>query len=126
MGHHSILDVSRITYCLVPAWWTAAEIESRSCTDRSHPHLSHTKVWEFERDDLLEWIRRPMSNRDKGIVKIRRLIRRRGLSAEVGVPLADAIRQNLPWAFLMFADIKLTPLSRMADEWEIARRAAGG
>jgi hypothetical protein len=72
-------------------------------------------VWDLEQEGLLEWVRRPITRAEKGIVKLRRLVATRGLSCRVGAALADGIRRRLPWARLMLAEINMTLASRMAE-----------
>jgi hypothetical protein len=101
--------VSLKRYCLVPARWTPDDLARHSCADRSHVHLSRSQVWDLEREGLLEWVRRPISRAEKGIVKIRRIVAARGLSCRIGEALAEGLRLRLPWARAMLADIRLTP-----------------
>jgi hypothetical protein len=107
------LAVSRKRFCLVPPFWTLADCARHTCDDRTHHHLSRGQVHELELDGLIEWIFFPQTNREKGIVRIRRLIPVRGLSARIGETLAEAVRLRHPWALMMLSEIRGQPSSRL-------------
>lgn len=79
-----------------------------TCEDHSHRHLSLREVRTLEVDDLVEWIRRPINRRDRGIVRLRRLVipPARGLSCRVGADLVVAVARGFLWARIMLADIQ--------------------
>lgn len=99
--------------CLITASWTSEDLARHTCADNSHIHLSHSQVWQLESDGLIEWVHRPVNRRDKGIVRLCRLMPSRGLSCRVGAELAKAVRRRQPWAAAMLADITLMPASGM-------------
>jgi hypothetical protein len=104
--------VSVKRYCLVPGSWDAERSGPLRCEDRTHPHLSDSDVWDFDRLGIVEYVRHP-TRKEKGIVKLRRLISQRGLSCRVGEHLAEALRRRLSWAHAMRADIDMQPASRI-------------
>lgn len=122
------------TVCSVPADWTFEEYSRHTCFDGSHQHLSFSRLVEIEKQNVVIWLRRRATRREKDVVKIYELpIPRthagpqkrpalgaamrgaRGLSGRVGPYLAKRIRQRHAFALVMFAQISMRPGFASAD-----------
>jgi hypothetical protein len=101
--------LSKKRFCLVPPGWDLERYSRHSCDDRSHQHLSKAQVYELDSHGSIEWLKRPVDRRDKGIVRISRLYMARGLSSKFGAVLAVAIALKHGWARAMLLDIRRRP-----------------
>lgn len=103
------------TFCVVPANWTAEEIEASRCYGGSHYHASFREIYGIRPESgdrygkdgngwvglgMVEWILWPR------VLRFTRLLPMRGLSALVGAKLAIALRLGRPWAKVMLAEIR--------------------
>lgn len=101
-----------------------------SCSDGSHVHLSFSEVAAHEKKNIVVWLFRAATRREKDVVQIQELAVRDdswagrpsssraiageamngGLSFRVGEYLAKRVRQREGWAAVMLSDIRTRPL----------------
>lgn len=106
-------------YCLLPANFAGAQLETLNCGAGTHLHLSHAELREFRDLRLIEteddsagqphvvWLRAPnQRERIRGVVRLARRLGLRGLSCLVGEDLAAAVRSRQAWALTMLDEIR--------------------
>ena len=112
---------------------------AHSCSDGSHVHVAHSDVAFHEKHNIVKYLRKPDSRREKTVVQIEVLEMRDdswagkpsarrtageamngGLSFRVGEYLAQRVRQKQPWAIVMLAHINNKPARDDIAESEAA------
>jgi len=87
--------VSKKHYCLIPHGWELGDLALHDCGDCSHLHLTRQQGIEDTSLNLVELLREPLVQhgrvRQRGVLRMKRVIPLRGLSAKVGEPLAMAL-----------------------------------
>jgi hypothetical protein len=83
--------------CLVPVHWTPREVHRHSCSDGSHIHISHAERRQLMAQDLVEYVVYPR------VLRMKRTVPLRGLSAKVGEYLAVQLYEGRSWARVMLA-----------------------
>ncbi|HMD31671.1 MAG TPA: hypothetical protein VKG84_07160 [Candidatus Acidoferrales bacterium] len=91
--------MSNKNLCLVPAHWTAREVQSHRCNDGSHIHITHMERREMLAAGLVEYVLFPR------VLRLMRTVPIRGLSAKTGAYLAVQVYRGRPWARVMLADM---------------------
>jgi hypothetical protein len=85
--------------CLVPAHWTSREVQLHRCSDGSHIHITHAERREMLAGGLVEYVLYPR------VLRLKRTVPLRGLSAKTGEYLALQIYRGSAWARTMLADM---------------------
>ena len=83
--------------CLVPAHWTAREVQAHRCSDGSHIHITHAERREMMAGGLVEYVLYPR------VLRLKRTVPLRGLSAKTGEYLALQLYEGRAWARIMLA-----------------------
>jgi hypothetical protein len=91
--------MARRKVCLVPAHWTAREVAAHPCSDGSHVHISYAERAELLAAGVADWVVFPR------VVRLKRTVPIRGLSAKTGEYLAQQVRAGRAWARTMLADM---------------------
>jgi hypothetical protein len=94
--------MARRTICLVPAHWTPREVQAHRCSDGSHGHVTFAERAELLTAGVAEWLVFPR------ILRMKRTMPLRGLSAKTGEYLAGQVRAGRDWARTMLADMLRT------------------
>jgi len=84
--------------CLVPAHWTAREVQSHRCSDGSHIHITYAERREMLAAGLVEALL-------PRVLRLKRTVPIRGLSTKTGEYLALQLYRRRPWARAMLADM---------------------
>jgi len=91
--------MSKKMVCLVPAHWTAREVQSHRCHDGSHVHITHAERRELMAAGLADYVVYPL------VVRLKRTMPLRGLSAKTGEYLALQVYAGRAWARIMLAEM---------------------
>ena len=91
--------MARRNFCLVAAHWTPREVAAHRCSDGSHVHISFAERAELLAAGAAEWVVFPR------VLRMKRTVPLRGLSAKAGEYLAAQVRARRAWARVMLADI---------------------
>jgi hypothetical protein len=83
--------------CLVPVHWTPREVHAHSCSDGSHIHISHAERRQLIAAGLADYVVYPR------VLRMKRTVPLRGLSAKVGEYLAVQLYAGRAWARTMLA-----------------------
>jgi len=89
--------MSRKFVCLVPAHWTAREVQTHRCSDGSHVHITHEERRELMAAGLADYIVFPL------VLRLKRTVPLRGLSSKTGEYLALQVYAGRAWARAMLA-----------------------
>jgi len=100
--------MARRIVCLVPAHWTPREVAAHRCSDGSHIHISYAERAELLAAGVADWVVFPR------VVRLKRTVPLRGLSAKTGAYLATQIYAGRAWARTMLADMFRFPQSGTA------------
>jgi len=91
--------MARQPICLVPVHWTPREVHRHSCSDGSHIHITHAERRQLMAQDLVEYVLYPR------VLRLKRTVPLRGLSARTGEYLAGQIYAGCAWARTMLANM---------------------
>jgi hypothetical protein len=94
-----VIFMSNKNLCLVPAHWTAREVQMHRCSDGSHIHITHAERREMLASGLVEYVLFPR------VLRLKRTVPLRGLSAKTGEYLAVSVYRGRAWARAMLADM---------------------
>jgi len=89
--------MSQRLICLVPVHWTLREVQRHSCTDGSHIHITHTERRQLIAQGVADYVVYPR------VLRLKRVMPLRGLSAKVGEYLAMQLYDGRAWARIMLA-----------------------
>lgn len=107
--------------CLIPPWWTPEEIQTRTCGDGSHKHISHYEAAEKIDQKEAEWI---VEDKILRQMRINKALRDRSiklgpwLAKKVGLEQKkirlhseepDGGRQYAGWAMTLRAELQGSP-----------------
>jgi hypothetical protein len=95
--------MARRNVCLVPAHWTPAEVQAHRCSDGSHIHVTYAERAELLAAGVAAWLVYPR------VLRMKRTVPLRGLSAKTGAYLASQVRAGRAWARTMLAQILRLP-----------------
>ena len=91
--------------CLVEGEHGTIDPAMLNCGNQSHAHISRDDAESRVSAGKVEWIKQPVTRRDKGVVRILKdKPRFRGLSARFGETLAIAVQNQELWARVMLSD----------------------
>jgi hypothetical protein len=91
--------MSRKPICLVPAHWTPREVQSHCCSDGSHIHITHQERRQLMAAGVVDYVVYPR------VLRMKRTVPLRGLSAKTGEYLATQLYAGRAWARTMLAAI---------------------
>lgn len=83
--------------CLVPVHWTPREVRAHCCSDGSHIHITHAERRQLIAAGLADYVVYPR------VLRMKRTVPLRGLSAKTGAYLAVQIYAGRAWARTMLA-----------------------
>ena len=89
--------MARQPICLVPVFWTTREVHRHSCSDGSHIHISHAERRRLIAADVVEYVVYPR------VLRMKRTVPLRGLSARTGEYLAEKLYDGYAWARVMLS-----------------------
>jgi hypothetical protein len=89
--------MSRKPVCLVPVHWTPREVHAHSCSDGSHIHISHAERRQLIAAGVVDYVIYPR------VLRMKRTVPLRGLSAKTGEYLAVQLYAGRAWARTMLA-----------------------
>jgi len=93
------MHMARRNFCLVPAYWTAREVQSHRCDDGSHGHITLRERNELLAAQVADWLAFPR------VLRLKRTVPLRGLSCKVGEYLASQATSGRAWARVMLAEV---------------------
>lgn len=89
--------MARQPICLVPVHWTPREVRAHSCTDGSHIHISNAERRQLIAAGVADYVVYPR------VLRMKRTVPLRGLSAKTGEYLAVQLYAGRAWARTMLA-----------------------
>ncbi len=114
--------------CLVPRMWTDTQIAARCCSDGAHWHIRRADSGEHERLSIAQWVIFPKRG-VRGGMRLLRTIPVRGLSAKLGVAIAEGLARDEQWAETLVALIygqresPSAPYPAETELWPVKRLA---
>ena len=89
--------MARQPICLVPVHWTPREVHRHSCSDGSHAHISHAERRRLIAAGVADYVVYPR------VLRMKRTVPLRGLSARTGEYLATQLYDGYAWARVMLS-----------------------
>jgi len=83
--------MARQPICLVPVHWTPREVHAHSCSDGSHIHITYAERRQLIAAGLADYVVYPR------VLRMKRVVPLRGLSAKTGEYLASQIYAGRAW-----------------------------
>ena len=96
--------------CVVFGERDGIDVSNLDC--RTHRHECRADVDNMVAAGIVEWVKRPTSRKEKSVVRLKKILPRRGkvpargLSCKIGEYAAGAVRDREAWALTMLADVR--------------------